>query len=144
MPTRIKLALLQSIISVSTRPCKQMSVKLGYNICSLYNSAIMKKLMITLAMAVLTLTFAFGQDVKQEAKETANQAGRTAKAAGRKVARETREERREIKQAANKAGDKIDRAAKNTKEDVKDGTNKALNKTERKLKKAERKLDNSK
>lgn len=108
------------------------------------NLTTMKKIIMTLAMAALTLTFAIGQDIKQETKETANQAGQTAKAAGRKVGRETKQASREVKRAAKETGRDVDRAAKNTKQDVKRGTNKALNKTERKLEKTERKLNNSK
>lgn len=119
------------------------------------HSTTMKKLMTLAAALVFTVGVTIAQDTKQNAKATARQAGQTVDAAADKAGRETKQAGRKVANAAEntaddvkdgtkRAGQKVSKAAKNTKEDIKDGTNQSLNKADRKMKKAERKLDNSK
>ena len=93
----------------------------------------MKKGIVLATALVFAVLTGYAQDTKEKMKEVGHQTKETTKAAGRKISRET-----------DKAGDKMSTAAKNTKQDVKEGTNKALDKTDRKMKKAERKMNNSK
>lgn len=99
----------------------------------LNNSTTMKKVIVLATALVFSMLAASAQDTKQKMKETGHQAKETTKAAGRKIGRE-----------ADKAGDKISTAAHNTKQDIKAGTNRTLDKADHKMKKAERKLNNSK
>lgn len=105
---------------------------------------VMKKLWIVAMLAAFGFT-ANAQTVKEEAKETANQAGQTLDKAADEVGQEARETRREMKKQARKADRKIDKAtddAKDKAEEVRDDAKKGLNKAERKVKKAKKEIEN--